>query len=356
MKKIFSILCIALGAMTFCACSNDDTTNPYATDSTITIVKSDVNFGATAAEGSVVFEAKGTVTAESASDWCTATVDGNTVKLSVKQNVSVRGRSTVVKLTCGTGSVNVSVVQQGVVFNISKTKIVSDDNARTISVGLTSNVVLSVEHDLDWLDATMGEASSVDITFAENNTGHVRKGYIKFRSEDFVDSVMVIQADYNKDIAGIYTLYYTDIKGRAVNTRVTLTDDEMQIRSPKLNVPISYDPETMTIKVECGQYCGKVSSKFIYVMLTTHPDENGGIQYTQYEPGGTFLTGTVEYGPLVNNEGKMGNSLALGGYFYEAVKFGGMIFWQFSKQELSASADAGFFLAMFDPYLERVIQ
>ncbi len=356
MNKIFCMFCMALATISFSACSNDDTENPYAQETTINITRADLDFAASASEGAIVFEAQGTVTATSASEWCSVAVVGDSVKVSVKQNVSVNGRSTVVKLVCGNGSVSLAVTQLGVVFQLDKSSIIaSNDNVQTKVVGLTSNVDVVIESAPEWVTVNLVN-NDVVVDFTENTTGHLRKGYVKFRSEEFVDSVLIAQADFNKDIAGKYTLYYTDEKRRSRNTTVTLTEDEIQIRSPKLDVPITYDPETMTIKLQCGSYCGKLSSYYIYARFTTHMDDNGGVRYTLYETN-LSIGGLVDYGPLVMNEGQVGNSFSLGGYFYESTMVGGLLFWKFTKQELSESADAGSFLvAMFDPYLERVIE
>ncbi len=355
MKKIFNIVCIVLSAISLCACS-DDTENPYAEETSVQLVATDVDFDATASTGTIVFKALGEVNAVSAAEWCTTEVTGDTVKVSVKQNITIVGRSTVVTLICGDDELDVAVTQQGVVFQPEKSMVaVPSDEAQTLTYSLKSNVNLMVEYAPEWAAVTL-EDDKMNISLSENGTGHIRQDYIKFRSGDFVDSLQIMQADFDKDIAGTYTMYYIDDKDRERTARVTLTKNELQIKSPKLDIPISFDSETMSVSVECGQYCGSVrtntGTSYIYITFSTLD-----LIWSQYYDN-DFSTATVTYGDLVNNPGKKGNSLAFGGYFLDTYPIDGFAFWKStSADELNENTDAkGYLLLMFNPRMERVIE
>ncbi len=337
--------------MTFCACS-EETENPYDGESSVQLLATDVDFRAAASTGTILFKALGEVSATSASEWCTAEVAGDTVKVSVKQNTTIVGRSTVVTLTCGDDKLNVAVTQQGVVFQPEKTMVaVSSDDAQTLTYGLKSNVDLTVEYAPEWADVTL-ENGTMSVVLTANETGHVRQDYIKFRSEEFVDSLQIMQADFDKDIAGTYTMYYIDDKDRERTARVTLTKNELQVKSPNLNIPLTYDPETMSVSLECGQYCGKVGTSHIYITFST-----SDLIWSQYYDG-DFSTAKVSYGDLVQNPGKKGNMLTFGGYFLDTYPIDGFAFWKStSADELNAATDAkGYLLLMFNPRMERVIE
>ncbi len=354
MKKLFSILCVVLVAVSFCAC-NDDTENPYQNVQTITLTSVDVSFEAPASVGEIVFEADGVVTATSTSDWCTPEVIDNTVKVSVTQNTSVVGRSAVVKLQCGDGFVDVAVVQGGVMFQFEKSMIaVNSDEAQTLTYELKSNIDLDIVSAPDWATVTL-DGNTLTVELTANETGHLRQSYVKFQSEEFVDSLEIIQADFAKDIAGNYTFYYTDEKGRNLKTRIVLTADEMQFKSQKLNVPIKFNKETMSIDVNCGQYCGKQSSYFIYLAFATMPSETGSFFYSQYVTDET-ATGKVKYGDLTQTAGKKGNFISFDGYFSESTKIEAFVFWRYLAQELTDEANTNtFMLMMCNPYMEREI-
>ena len=118
MKKIINLFIVLLGILVFAACS-DNIDNPYAKESTISIVKSNLVFPARASNGVVEFHSQGTVSASSNATWCKTSVIGDTVKVAVEQNNNNDGRSTVVTLRNGNDSVNVPLVQAGLVFQIS---------------------------------------------------------------------------------------------------------------------------------------------------------------------------------------------------------------------------------------------
>ena len=97
MKKIFSLICMATLALSFVACSDDDEVGAeYNRASTISVVKSDVLFSASAGTGTVVVKSQGPITFSSASDWCKATaLNDSTVQVSVDNNETNNGRKPV---------------------------------------------------------------------------------------------------------------------------------------------------------------------------------------------------------------------------------------------------------------------
>ncbi len=362
MKNIFNIICVALFAISFGACS-DDIGNPYAEDATITLVKSDVAFEATASTGTITYTADGAVTATTNADWCMAEVQGNSVVVSVQQNNTINGRTAIVNLSCGKGSIEVAVTQKGVVFQLNKAMITADDNAQTCQYTMNANVDIEPESAPEWATVTKDENGDIVVDFTENTTGHIRHGYAYFRSQDFVDSVKIVQADFKNDIEGTYTLYYKNEYGEEfVDYRVQLRENaqgnyEIYVRSLKLTIPMTFDLETMKITIASGQYCGKASSNcHYYSAFTTYPDADGGLQWSQYLTD-LYIYGDVQYGPLTRNAGQTGNYFSIGGYFYESVMVGGIAFREYSKPELSADTDLNeWYTFMFDPYLERVIE
>ncbi len=352
MKKIFSIFCIALGAISFCACDSDDITNPYEVEATVSLVATDVDFDAAASSGTIVFSAVGEVTATSASDWCTTVVEDSIVRVSVTQNGSVVGRSTLVTLQCGEGSVKVPVTQKGVVFQFEKTTIATkNDDAQTVSLSMRSNIDLAVSYAPEWAKVRLTD-DSVHVEFTANETGHIRQDYIKFESGNFKDSLQIVQADFDKDIAGAYTIYYVDDQNRERSARLTLTKNEIQLKSPKLNIPISYDPATLTISAECGQYCGKISTNYIFFTFVTADED---MLWSQYY-GGDFARAKANYGDLLKNPGKKGNTFAFGGYFSNEFEIGGFAFVKSTSMDFSESTMGGSLLVMLHPRLERVIE
>lgn len=257
MKKIYSLSLLLLGVLGFSSCS-DDTENPYASESSIKVVKNDLTFDAAASEGTAVYTSTGTVTATSSASWCKAVVSGDTVKVTVAQNNSKNGRAATVTLHQGADSLNLAVLQQGILTKIEKSTVsLSKDDATSVRYGFTSTLAMSVISYPDWLTANIANDSLyVDVT--ANTTGHLRSGYIVYGSADYTDSIKVYQADFDKDIAGNYTICYE--RSLSDPTQVSMRNKALTKNSlyvvATLSLPITYDSENGTLTVKSGSYLG----------------------------------------------------------------------------------------------------
>ncbi len=258
MKKIYSLSLLLLGVLGFSACS-DDTANPYAAESSIKVVKNWMDLTAAADEGAFIYDSTtGAVTATTSASWCKAVVSGDTIKVSVTQNNSKSGRGATVTLHRGADSLNLPVLQPGILTKAEKSTVsLSNDDAASLRYGFSCTVPLTVISCPDWAVASIANDSlSVDIT--ANTTGHLRSGYIVYGSETYVDSIKVYQADFDKDIAGNYTLNYetslTDPTQKRMRNKA-LTKNSLYINAT-LSLPITYDSENGALVVKSGSYLG----------------------------------------------------------------------------------------------------
>ncbi len=333
---------LALGVFTFTSC-DDDTENPYDHDSSITLLGSNVLFDAKAATGSITYTADGDITVETGSSWCSASLSGDSILVSVTQNGTINGRSTVVTLRCNGDSAQVPVTQLGVIVQLGSTSFYTEtDDAQTLAYSISSNVDLKILSTPDWATATI-DGDSIYVELEENTTGHLRTGYVAYESCDYVDSVRVLQADYEKDIAGSYKMYYTYAStGRLRNTNATLTEDEIQLTTYKLNIPITYDPSTATFTVQCGQYLGVYSGSYIYLAFKCGSNYWTGYYTTSYSTG--ELVYDEETGDLVEFGGNLGSD------DYPITAF---LFEKFTSNTLSSTYDDGSLLQLDSPYLLR---
>ncbi len=305
MKKIYSLLFLALGLAGFTACS-DDTDNPYAHESSVSIVSSKTAFTAVGGSGSIHYTAAGNVSVSSSQAWCTAQLSGDSIILAVAQNENISGRAANVTLRCGSDSVKVAVVQNGVVTEVEKSTIgFADDNARTERYGLKCDLPLTLVSVPEWLTASLAN-DSLYLNVTENTTGHLRSGYVVYQSGNFKDSLRVCQADFDKDIAGKYNIcYYRDAEKTKSDklSKRDLTATGLTV-NPNLTLPVSYDPSTCSLTVSTGSYLGTYKSNEVYLAFGLPNDYwtgyNTGIDLTcafEYnDVDGTFLkfSGTVE--------------------------------------------------------------
>ena len=166
MKKIFSLICMSVFALSFVACSNDDEVGAeYNRISTISVVKSDVLFTANAGTGSVVVKADGPITFSCASEWCKAVaLNDSTLEVSVENNEDNNSRASLLTIKSGVDSVNVTVQQQGFYFQSDMgTALGCSDAGTRKAFALNSNGTPTVSTTETWLSAQLEDDSIVVI-------------------------------------------------------------------------------------------------------------------------------------------------------------------------------------------------
>ena len=117
MKRTSSISVLALAAaLTFVACEEEEFVY-VPEEPQIEILESDIIFDAIGGTGSVTVNAKGNMTASCTSDWCSASVSGNTLNVTATTNYGLDGRAATIILTCNGQDTKVTAQQTGMVFS-----------------------------------------------------------------------------------------------------------------------------------------------------------------------------------------------------------------------------------------------
>lgn len=280
MKRIYSILTLAVASLSFIACSDDDNAGAqYLRESAVKVVSSNVTFAAKADTGSVVFEAPAGATVHMDATWATATLDGNRVKVAVNANPRLDGRSAVMTIKSGGDSANVTVQQQGMHFVYGgEAAYAYDDKARTLDIPVTSEGgELSITSP-DWVKASIDE-TGIKLDLAENTTGHMRAGYVYYTAGPYQDSILVQQAELRDIVNRDYILVAADlaqiqpttqsIEELLVQVPVRLIYDEatkalsLRFVAEKLILPMTIDETTLTTTIRGGAYMGKVYRRYL---------------------------------------------------------------------------------------------
>lgn len=345
-KNIFGFLLIGMGVMGLASCS-DEIDNPYASTSTVNIISSSLNFDAAASQGSIRYTAEGTVTVTTANPWCHATVSGDSVIVTVDQNVNKSGRASSVTIHDNNGSTTLAVLQNGVVAELEVNTVSrSDDEAATVKYAFKGNLDFSVLSAPDWVTASF-VGDSFQVTFTENTTGHLRKGYIHYGCGDFKDSIRVIQADFDADIAGKWDVtYYKSATSEATTTlhNTVLSAEGLKINS-NLTLPMTYDPDECTLTVSTGSYVGSfVYPDYSYYIYAIFGLRNDWFAYST----GYYLVGTLDYSEAT------GTTLNFD-YMVSGFEVNSIIFGIFTAQSLDKDHDTGYtYDQWIHPVLKRV--
>lgn len=213
LKKIYSLFALAVVAAGLAACSDDDAGSEYLHKSQIGITSSTVTFTAKADTGSVTFNAPAgaQATAILNSSWAEATVDGNVVRVAVKKNPNLEGRSALLTIKAGEDSTNVTIQQQGMAYKYTGGKyFIYSDTARTVTLPLVNEGGDPYAETPEGVAATVTD-STMTLALSENTTGAIRTNVIYLHDGPYTDTIQVVQGELKDIINHDYTFTAYDL-------------------------------------------------------------------------------------------------------------------------------------------------
>lgn len=275
MKKIISMLALAISAFAIVACSDDDNVgSQYQKKSNIVITASNLNFSAKADTGSVTFTAPEAATVRLNSAWATAVLEGNKVKVTVKENNNVEGRATQLTILCGTDSANVTIQQLGMNYEYNGHHLfIYNDEAHAVSypvVNEGANITLS--SSADWAVPTLNN-NQVDVALAANNDGHIRLAELYIEAGPYKDTIQVLQGQL-KDVVGKQFRFIGYDLAQATSTTHDIRELYAELQTKIVTdaqgkpfieftdadkgwlLPIDFNEETLSFDVNAGELMG----------------------------------------------------------------------------------------------------
>lgn len=279
MKKLLYSIALAvtgvLGAVSAVSCKSDSIANPYDKEPAVKVLASDVLFDANAASGVIEVAAKGAVTAECKSEWCTLDVNGSTITATVPDNVSLEGRSADIVIRCQQDSTVVYAQQRGIHYTYSDTELVFEMSGGQQQILGESSFPVTVEKDEDWITVSEIQGGyQVSVPF--NNSGDLRTGHVYVSLGDIVTTYTIIQK-FDLDLSGEYSIFfYTNAAETSSKTYdVTITRSSTDIKSYSLEgipnaspIPMKYDDVKKQLIITNGSYLGQYSAtEWIYACV-----------------------------------------------------------------------------------------
>lgn len=349
MKRIFNLILCALCVISYTSC-NDDEGIEYTQVSPIKIISRDVNFPASASQGSIVVDAPGEFTVSTTDQgWCTTAISGSTIQVNVEENLGLEARNSMLTIRCGADTTSIAIIQSGVIFDLSAgSQIMVGDEAKTYSYDIKCNTKLTLTSTEDWITVNVKE-DQLHITLTENNTGHMRKGSIAYKAGTNEDQIIVTQSDFEKDIAGEYMLLFTNSETGALqylDATFSKTGKaySLDLTGVGLSIPVTYSTSgELTIKG--GQYLGDNGPYKVHTVLW---DTQAG--YLTWSAS-VSMSGTFEYleedgvgytiAPILDNG-------SWGTYKPDAIRLEA-----FTSTTLSSSTRVGSLLSLIEPQLQR---
>lgn len=350
MKKIFNLILCVLCVISYTSCNNDEGIE-YTQVSPIKIISRDVNFPASASQGSIVVEAPSAFTVDTSDKgWCTTTVSGSTVQINVEENPGLESRSSMLTIRCGNDTTSIAILQSGIIFDLSAgSQIMASDEAKTYSYDIKCNTKLTLTPSDDWITASV-EEGKMNVTLTENNTGHVRKGNIAYTAGTYKDQIEVMQCDFEKDIAGEYMLIYTNLSSGALqyfNVTLSKVGNAYNIGIPDLDftIPVTFNQANGNLILKAGQYMGDYEAYKVHTVIWD--TDEGYLTWSNT----VSMSAVIEY--VVEKE--VGYTIApfMDDGSWESYHPNAIRFEAFKSTTLSSSTRVGSLLALGDPYLQR---
>ena len=204
MKKILSFFVLLAGMVQFTACSDNETSNPYAHESTIFVEKAEVTFDANGGTGSVQVSSPSAVSVSVPAEfqWLTASVAGNTINVSVEPNPGIEGRSAQLIIKNANDAVTVTVSQKGLVSRLSSYQMIFSDEEDVQAIAFKHDVPVKVQSLEDWIAVQVDDENSrLLVGVASNDVETARMGLVAISSGNVEDTLVVFQTGFEFSIA-----------------------------------------------------------------------------------------------------------------------------------------------------------
>jgi len=181
------------GVISFTSCSSDDAT--YQATPKLEVTSADVLFEAPGGNGTIVVNASGAVTATTTANWLTLSVQGNNVVVSANPNITLEGRSGLIKILSGDTEAEVTATQKGSVYGIPSLEYKMGDYQASLNIDVVHNLPVTVESQADWLTAVFNEETSqIELVAEDNDEADSRVGIVIVTMGDYSDEISVTQS------------------------------------------------------------------------------------------------------------------------------------------------------------------
>lgn len=346
LSRLYYVLFITLGSFFLASCSDDD-----EVDDGVKVLSAETSFDANGGTKEISVN-KNISKAYAADNWLSVETKGSSVAVSTGQNVSNESRHTTVVIKASeTDSTIVNVSQLGSVFVIENVGdiVLSSNAATSMSYSMKHQLPVEVSASDEWISVNAGE-DNLKVDVAENNSGHLRHGWVAYACGTIKDTINVVQYDFNEDIAGNYYFGFTQASGKAgaVLAQLGKTSTGYALNFPALGyaIPVSFDAKKCQLSLAAGSYLGEF--------------ENQGMTLYVYDLLGSSSSGYVTWDPTVNMIASFDYDEEDGTYaiFEDSGSWDAEVdflsLYAFSDQEPTGDNMVGGLLTMYFPYIQKL--
>jgi hypothetical protein len=169
MKYLNYISLILFSVFVLQGCSKDTDQGRSFAETQVTVVKSNVTFTCAGGTGEIVVDTDGkAVTAVSDQEWCTTSVSGQTIKVTVGENINLLSRSAVITITSGEKKNSVPVYQEPLSLTLKSYTAEFPGTGGDISIGYECiGQVTAITSDRPWVEGTVS-GNEIVLTASES--------------------------------------------------------------------------------------------------------------------------------------------------------------------------------------------
>ena len=193
MKRLIYSLFILLATGAVSSCEKEKT-DPEPKD-TLQILNGEITFEPNGGQGTIPFEASGTVTAQADQPWCTISVEGSQIQVSVPAYGGIETRYANVNIRCGEASADVTIHQFGVIVrSFEASDLFLKNAAAEFTFPYDANATMQVSANVAWIHPTVsGNALKVNID--RNDGKRSRTGTVSWNIGAMADTFDITQFD-----------------------------------------------------------------------------------------------------------------------------------------------------------------
>lgn len=195
MKKILSIIVTIAAVTLFTACGSDDAS--YQATPVLEVSASDVLFEADGGDGYINLNTNSSVNAVTDASWLTLSVVGNVVTVTANPNLSLDGRSAVIKLSAGGTETTVTATQKSSIYGVPGLEYEIGDYQASLDIPVVHNQEVTVESNDEWLTAVWNEETNqIEIVAEDNDEIDPRVGSVTITMGDYSDEITITQKGF----------------------------------------------------------------------------------------------------------------------------------------------------------------
>lgn len=264
---------------------------------TFKIVDADVNFTASGGEGAIVIEplGSGAPQIEVEKGWCTATVSGNTVSVTVAPNTDSYSRETSLKITMGDYTRTFGIYQGGIYYyaddDFGQLGYKKDDVLR-IPLIREGDMFIDVVDHCSWVNASV-DGDEIVVTALSDNDLTPRSGHVTLKAGVQEKTIYFVQTEHPLDYdayLGEWTFTHMSAASggelKSVNVVLAVNEEGKSFKMTGLStytIVLNYDETNGQLTFKVGDKVGTytysgdgVTYDVIIGMLTTA----GGVNST----------------------------------------------------------------------------